>query len=168
MLYYGDELGMPQTEVPHRLLDPVGLRFYPVAGRDGERTPMPWTGDVATGAGFTAPGVEPWLPFGDVAACNVATQHDDPDSVLSFTRSVLALRRELADLQTGTYTEVAVAGGAWVWRRGETVLVACNLTGTPATVTLDGVRATVRLAHAPGRDGEALDGTVTLAPGKPS
>jgi alpha-glucosidase len=164
-LYYGDELGMPQTEVPRaRLLDPVGLRFYPVAGRDGERTPMPWTGDAAAGAGFTEPGVEPWLPFGDVAACNVAAQRDDPDSVLSFTRSVLALRRELADLQTGAYTEVAVAGGAWVWRRGETVLVACNLAGAPATVTLDGVRATVRLGTRPGRDGEALDGTVTLAP----
>ena len=95
-LYYGDELGMPQTVVPKdRIVDPVGLRFHPYAGRDGERTPMPWNGALAAGAGFTAPGVEPWLPFGDVAACNVEAQRADPDSVLAFTRSLLALRREL-------------------------------------------------------------------------
>ena len=63
-LYYGDELGMPETEIPvERVLDPVGKIHGPRIGRDGERTPMQWTD--APGAGFTARGVEPWLPFGD-------------------------------------------------------------------------------------------------------
>ena len=41
-----------------------------------QRTPMPWSPEP--GAGFTEAGVEPWLPFGDVAACNVADQRRDP------------------------------------------------------------------------------------------
>ena len=122
--------------------------------------------DASPGAGFTAPGVEAWLPIGDVAVQR-GPPRDDPDSVLSFARSVLALRRELADLQTGAYTEVAVAGGAWVWRHGETVLVACNLAGTPTTVTLDGVHATVRLAHAPATTAKHSTAPSPSPPGKP-
>ena len=64
-LYYGDEIGMPDTDIPvDRVLDPVGMFHGPRVGRDGERTPMQWTGEP--GAGFTRAGVEPWLPFGDV------------------------------------------------------------------------------------------------------
>ena len=69
-LYYGDEIGMPDTDVPvERILDPVGVFHGPRLGRDPERTPMHWSGEP--GAGFSAPGVEPWLPYGDYAACNV-------------------------------------------------------------------------------------------------
>ena len=33
-LYYGDEIGMPDTVVPEeRIEDPVGKRFFPVYGR---------------------------------------------------------------------------------------------------------------------------------------
>ena len=63
-LYYGDEIGMPDTDIPDdRVLDPVGKFHGPRVGRDAERTPMQWTGEP--GAGFTRAGVEPWLPFGD-------------------------------------------------------------------------------------------------------
>jgi alpha-glucosidase len=162
-LYYGDELGMPQTDVPRdRILDPVGLRFHPYAGRDGERTPMPWTGDRAAGAGFTAPGVEPWLPFGDVAACNVAAQRDDPGSVLAFTRDALALRRELADLRTGAYTELTVTDAVWAWRRGDRTVVAVNLSGEPSTVDLGGAEGAVRFGTRPTRCGERVAGDLAL------
>ena len=126
---------------------------------------MPWTGDVAAGAGFTAPGVEPWLPFGDVAACNVDAQRDDPDSVLSFTRSAAGApprARRPADRRVHRSRRRRRCVGVAARRRP------CWSRSTspaqPATVTLDGVRATVRLGTRPGRDGEALDGTVTLAP----
>ena len=52
---------------------------FPGFGRDPERTPMPWS--AAPGAGFTDAGVEPWLPFGDLAACNVHDQRRDPGSI---------------------------------------------------------------------------------------
>ena len=168
VLYYGDELGMPNTDVTgERILDPVGRTWGPTIGRDGERTPMPWTGDAGAGAGFTAAGVEPWLPFGDVAACNVADQRDDPESTLSFTRALLALRRDVDDLRTGDYTRVALRDGLWVWRRGTNTLVALNLADTPATVALNGGSATIRLSTRRGggsRIGEAVAGSLTLGP----
>src|SRR4029079_9230893 len=64
VLYYGDEIAMPEAAIPEeRIVDPVGLRREPGRpGRDGARTPMPWTGEA--GAGLTAPGGEPRLPLG--------------------------------------------------------------------------------------------------------
>ena len=71
-LYYGDEIGMPDTDIPDdRVLDPVGVFHGARMGRDPERTPMHV--DAASRARASRePGVEPWLPYGDVAACNVA------------------------------------------------------------------------------------------------
>src|SRR5207253_8612517 len=46
VLYYGDELGMPQADIPSD-------RERDMAGRDGARTPMPWNGVWA----------DPWLPL---------------------------------------------------------------------------------------------------------
>jgi alpha-glucosidase len=160
-LYYGDELGMPDTKVPpDRLLDPVSIAMHAILNRDAARTPMPWTGDA--GAGFTDPGVEPWLPFGDVEACNVADQRGDPDSTLHLTRDLIVLRRELSDLRDGAYTELAVSDTLWAWRRGESVVVALNLGGAPTT--LDGVAGTVRICTDRGRDGERVDGALALGP----
>src|SRR5918996_1543570 len=74
LLYYGDEIGMLNVEIPRdRLRDPVGIRGWPEDhGRDGGRTPMQWT----PSGGFTEAGIEPWLPIGDASSCNVAAQRD--------------------------------------------------------------------------------------------
>jgi alpha-glucosidase len=160
-LYYGDELGMPDTEVPKaRLEDPVGKRLYPVYGRDPERTPMPWSPEP--GAGFSAPGVEPWLPFGDVAACNVEDQQRDPASVLSLCRDLISLRTAVPELRTGAYARHATDGGLWAWRRGERVMVALNLGDDPAELDVpDGM---VRIGTRRERDGERVRGSLTLGP----
>jgi alpha-glucosidase len=158
-LYYGDELGMPDTDIPDdRRLDPVSIALAPILDRDAARTPMPWTGDP--GAGFTEPGVEPWLPFGDVAACNVADQRVDPSSTLHFTRDVIALRRETSDLRAGSYQSLAAARTLWAWRRGASVVVALNLGDEPST--LEGVAGSVRVATDRVRDGERVHGSLTL------
>ncbi len=159
-LYYGDELGMPDTDVPtDRLRDPVSIALAPVANRDVARTPMPWTG--GPGAGFTEPGVEPWLPFGDVAACNVADQRADPASTLHLVRDLIALRRELPDLREGGHRALDTDGSVWAWQRGEGVLVALNLGDAPASVATSGA---IRLCTDRTRDGEAVDGSLALAP----
>ena len=62
---------------------------------------MPWRGGA--GAGFTPPGTTPWLPIGDNDAINVEIQRDDPGSILTFCRSLLALRRQREELRRGTY-----------------------------------------------------------------
>jgi alpha-glucosidase len=160
-LYYGDEIGMPDTDVPRdRLLDPVGLRLYPVYGRDPERTPMPW--NAGSGAGFTEPGVEPWLPFGDVRACNVADQRDDPESTLQLTRDLIALRATSADLRAGDYELLTGPPGGWVFRRGSGTVVALNLTDAPLETRC--ARGTVRLGTRRDREGEQVDGALTLRP----
>src|SRR5690606_5995006 len=53
-LYQGEELGLPEAEVPFKLLqDPYGIAFYPeYKGRDGSRTPIPWLKN-AHHAGFS-------------------------------------------------------------------------------------------------------------------
>jgi alpha-glucosidase len=161
-LYYGDEIGMPQTPIPmDRIVDPVGITFNGHFGRDGERTPMHWTS--AAGGGFSQPGVEPWLPYGDAAATNVEDQKPDPDSVLSLTRDLIGLRDAIPELRNGAYRSVPTdAEGVWVWERGERVVVACNLSDSDATV--EGVRGTIRIATDRSRDNEAVDGSVVLAP----
>jgi alpha-glucosidase len=70
VLYQGDELGMEQVAIPRdRILD--------VDGRDGCRTPMPWTRI----GGWR----NPWLPLGDTAR-NVEDERADPDSILNVVR----------------------------------------------------------------------------------
>src|SRR5262249_18237183 len=91
VLYYGDEIGMADVAVPPELArDKLGGNSRQ-PGRDRARTPMQW--DESTAAGFTLPGVRSWLPTGDAAACNVAAQRQDPESVLSFCRELLGVRR---------------------------------------------------------------------------
>jgi alpha-glucosidase len=161
-LYYGDEIGLPDVALdPAKALDPVPHRTGdPERNRDPCRTPMPWTAE--RGAGFTEPGVEPWLPFGDLAAHNVDAQRGDPGSTLHFTRDLIALRREAADLHGGGYETLPAPAGAWAYRRGERHAVALNLSG--AEVTVEGLEGTVVLATDRARDGEPVAGALALAP----
>jgi alpha-glucosidase len=160
VLYQGDEIGLGDVEVARDdLRDPLGVRYWPAyAGRDGMRTPMPWRN--APGGGFTAPGVRPWLPLGDLAACNVEDQRGDPDSLLYLTRDLVALRRRTPDLRSGAYRSVESTPGTWAWRRGERTLVAVNLTDGPGSV--DRVAGSVLLGTDRSRDGEAVAGTLRL------
>jgi len=99
-LYQGEELGLPEAEVPfERLQDPYGRRFWPkFKGRDGCRTPLPW--DSSLHGGFST--AQPWLPVVDEhLPLNVAVQETDPGSVLNFARRAFALRREHPALHAG-------------------------------------------------------------------
>ena len=157
----GDELGLPDADVPEdRLVDPLSIEYRPVVNRDAARTPMPWR--PGPGAGFTDPGVEPWLPIGDRDRLSVAEQRDDPNSTLLLTRALLALRRELADLRDGPYVGWTAPDGVWAWRRGATVLVAVNLSERPATVP--DVTGTVRIGTDRSREGAPVTGGLPLAP----
>jgi alpha-glucosidase len=129
VLYYGDEIGMTNVVVPPELRRDKMTRQVADGGRDRGRTPMPW--DASPSGGFTADGVKPWLPLGDTAARNVATQRQDPASVLSFCRSLLALRRAELGGQAAAYESVRVAGGLWAYRSGG-LTVTGNFSDAPA------------------------------------
>jgi alpha-glucosidase len=161
VLYYGDELAMPEARIPpHRVVDPIGLLGDPRRpGRDGTRTPMPWRD--TPGLGFTVPGVEPWLPFGEAAGVDVESQRADRSSVLWLCRDLIALRREAADLRTGAYAEVRASDDVWVYRRGDGFLVALNLGDAGTSVPAHGA---VAIGTDRSRDGEPVDGTLALGP----
>jgi alpha-glucosidase len=151
ILYQGDEIGMEAVPVPPE-------RERDMVGRDPCRTPMVWADE--DGAGFTEPGVEPWLPIGDRSR-NVAAQRDDPRSIMSLTRDLIALRRHRGIL-TGGYEPVDAPPGVWAFRREGGALVAANLGAEP--VTLDGVDGTIVLCTDRSRDEELVDGALALGP----
>ncbi len=128
-LYQGEELGLPQADVPfERLQDTFGKTFWPkFKGRDGCRTPMPWNGRSHGGFSQT----EPWLPVDDThLAMNVESQEARPDSTLHFARAMLALRKERPELSHGTIGLLEAPEGVLVFRRqheGRTLVCMFNM-----------------------------------------
>jgi alpha-glucosidase len=151
ILYQGDEIGMETVDVPPE-------RRRDVIGRDATRTPMVWRDEP--GAGFTAPGVEPWLPIGDTSR-NVEAQRADPDSILTLTHDLIALRRHRG-LLTGAYEPLDAPPGVWAFRREGGALVAANLGDAPAV--LDGVTGAIVIGTDRSRDDEVLARVLELRP----
>lgn len=161
VLYYGDEIGMPDTDVPpDRVLDPVTRAYRGFVHRDAARTPMQWSAEP--GGGFTVAGVEPWLPFGDLRAHNVAGQRGDPGSTLNFVRDLLAFRRDRPDLVHGAYDDTGSAGACWTYRRGARAQVALVLGPDPVDVPVLVDRARVAIATDRVDEGTEVAGSVRL------
>jgi len=134
ILYQGEELGLPQVDVPYdRLQDPEAIANWPhTLSRDGARTPMPWT-STAPNLGFSSG--EPWLPLGEAhRVLAVDLQQGRPDSVLQFTRQCLDLRRTHAALHHGTMRVVDAGEQRLVFERrhgAERLLCTFNLSDRP-------------------------------------
>ena len=118
-LYQGEELGLPQADVPfERLRDPEAIANWPeTQGRDGARTPLPWAAE-APHAGFSA--AEPWLPV-DPAHLPLAVerQEADAESTLNLTRRLIALRKSHPALRTGAIRPVEAPAPLLAFERGE-------------------------------------------------
>jgi alpha-glucosidase len=94
-LYTGEELGLPEADVPEAAIqDPQWFRSGgKQASRDGARVPVPWSGQQAP-YGFSPEGVATWLPQpDDWAELSAEAQHGVDGSTLELYRSALALRR---------------------------------------------------------------------------
>jgi alpha-glucosidase len=166
-LYQGDELALPEADVPYELLqDPYGIAFWPeFKGRDGCRTPMPWTPQLPA-AGFTTG--TPWLPVPqEHRAAAVSAQEQDADSPLAFARRFIAWRRTKAQLTRGDIVFFDAPEPVLALRRAvegmPAVLAAFNLSN--GEVEFDWPEA----ADAQDIDGHGLPGTragarVTLPP----
>ncbi|MEM7780920.1 MAG: alpha-amylase family glycosyl hydrolase [Pseudomonadota bacterium] len=102
IIYQGEELGLPQGHVAFEdLLDPEAIANWPhTLGRDGARTPLPWSANEPQ-AGFSAAN-QTWLKVDAAhAERSIDTQHDERGSALNYTRELVALRRELPELIVG-------------------------------------------------------------------
>lgn len=144
LMYYGDEIGMKTTPPTSKseVRDPVGIRGWPkVKGRDGERTPMQW--DSGPNAGFSTAGVKTWLPIPPTyKTVNVADEEADPNSMLNWYKSLIALRHTNPAFVYGREVMLDTANDKVLsWLRqapGEpAVVVACNFTPDPQTVGFD-------------------------------
>ncbi|MCR9206049.1 MAG: alpha-amylase family glycosyl hydrolase, partial [Halobacteriovoraceae bacterium] len=92
ILYQGEELGLPEAILPkEKQFDPFGSNIdssYP--GRDGCRTPIPWS-NMGDYCGFST--VEPWLPIPENhRERDNLSQDKDPQSVLNHLRKLMKLR----------------------------------------------------------------------------
>jgi alpha-glucosidase len=137
-IYQGEELALPEADVPfEKLQDPYGIAFWPnFKGRDGCRTPMPWTDGAQ--AGFTSG--TPWLPVPpEHVALNVAGQEAAADSPLQRFRRFLAWRRGQPALLRGDIRFLDVPEPLLAFERvadGQRLLVAFNLSDAPHMATL--------------------------------
>lgn len=141
IMYYGEEIGMENNDPKRKedVQDPIGKLGWPLEkGRDGERTPMQW--NDSANAGFST--VKPWLPVPASASThNVADETKDPDSVLSFYRTLLELRHSQAALLDGDYVSLNENNpNVLTYLRrynGEAILVILNMSATVQKVPFD-------------------------------
>ncbi len=131
IIYYGDELGM-------------GDNIY-LGDRNGVRTPMQWTGDRNAGFSkadtamlYSPLNVDPVYGY---QALNVEAQVRVPNSLLNWTKRMLAVRKRYKTFGRGTLEWIKPANRAilaYVRKYGgETLLMVHNLAGSAQPVELD-------------------------------
>ena len=163
-LYYGDELGMCDVEIPHaRVQDPFEKNVPGRGlGRDPERTPMQWCDEPH--AGFSR--AEPWLPVADdYSRVNVEAERDDPRSMLTLYKRLIDLRRGEPALEIGRFEPVESSGDVLAYirraRSGESsFFVALNLAASPVSLHVPSGRVT--LSTLLDRGGEPVSGALAL------
>jgi alpha-glucosidase len=128
-VYQGEELGLTEAEIDFAdLRDPWGIEFWPdFKGRDGCRTPMPWSSRLPN-AGFSK--AKPWLPVPrEHLSLAVDKQEEDPDSVLLTFRRFMAWRKQHPALVVGDLAMVASTDPVLAFERyweGERLLCVFN------------------------------------------
>ena len=132
-IYQGEELGLPEVDVPPDLRqDPMYFRSGGVdPGRDGCRVPLPWAGGTPPYA-FSPPDGRPtWLPQPrDWRPLTVAAQSVDPDSMLTLYRAALRLRRvELSS--TDPFAWLPSDPNVLAFSRGDRFACVVNLGSAP-------------------------------------
>lgn len=132
-IYYGDEIGM-KYQVDAQPKEGSGVRA-------GSRTPMQWTNGV--NAGFsTAPAEKLYFPVDTEGnTLTVETQENDPNSLLNYVRTLLALRHSTPALNNDGDWEMVSETGAYpmIYKRTDgkdNYYVALNPSGKAVTATI--------------------------------
>lgn len=131
-LYQGDELGLSNVDLPDEVLqDPIWQRSnHTERGRDGCRVPIPWHGQQPP-FGFSEPGTTTWLPQPTQwSELTVATQEDQPDSMLNFYRQLLHIRQEHPGLH-GDFGWLDAPDNCLAFKRGGGVRCLVNFSANP-------------------------------------
>jgi len=100
-MYQGEELGLPQAGIPfEKLKDPEAIANWPdTMGRDGARTPMPWSDRDNNGDWPD----KTWMPLDEAHfALNAERQKRDTDSPLNYCGRLLQFRKQHPALVDGS------------------------------------------------------------------
>lgn len=160
-IYQGDELGLPEAELAFdEIQDPFGVAMWPqYKGRDGCRTPMPWS-DHSPHSGFSAAAVT-WLPVPTVhQSRSVNAQSDDPSSMLGYYRRLLAWRQSQPALISGDLDLWPVHDQIIAFVRvgeGQRLLCAFNFSHAPADMGLPADWYQARIQDDSGVGGGSID-----------
>jgi alpha-glucosidase len=158
---------MQDVPIPlEEVQDPQGLNMPGLnLSRDPSRTPMQW--DDSPHAGFTTG--KPWLRLADdYWWVNVMALDQDPESILTLYRKLIALRQAEPALKTGTYLPVYADSKILSYLRegeGQRFLIVLNLKDRathfrPQDFSFLG---RVELSILPGREGRILRNAFSLA-----
>ncbi|MGG3467502.1 alpha-glucosidase [Neobacillus pocheonensis] len=179
-IYFGDEIGMRDwiTDDIGKMKDVQGIMGYQLAleagksrvealmianekSRDKSRTPMQW--NAHANVGFSEG--QPWITIPeDGYKVTVEDQINDPESMLSFYKKLLKLRKEHSSLQFGDYEFLRNEDGMIYFVRTdsvEKVLVVLNFTDQPKTLEVE-VAATMKLLLSTKRTGLDRESVVTI------
>ena len=149
-VYNGEELGLPNVDLPDEVLqDPTWERSgHTERGRDGCRVPMPWSG-TAPPFGFSA-SEDVWLPMPpEWTSLTVEAEEGDAASMLALYQQAIALRRE-RDAVTGRIEFLDVATGVVAFRCADGVACVLNASSSPVALP----RGELLIASAALVDGE--------------
>jgi alpha-glucosidase len=140
-LYAGEELGLPEVDVPPESMRDV-QRYQSggkKASRDGARVPIPWAGDHPP-YGFCPDGVATWLPQPDGwEGLSVAAQTGKAESTLELYRAALLLRREEVAFRSAKCEWLPSGADVLMLRRGEgAAAVDCVVNLSKQAVPLSG------------------------------
>jgi oligo-1,6-glucosidase len=121
-IFQGDEIGMTNTKlksiteskdietqngwreaIKKGISESEFISKVNYAGRDNARTPMQWKGDLT--GGFSSG--NPWMPLNpNKDRINVGQQEADPNSVLSYFKSMASLKKRNPALSYGLYQPI--------------------------------------------------------------
>ncbi|UHQ56843.1 MULTISPECIES: alpha-amylase family glycosyl hydrolase [Microbulbifer] len=165
-LYQGEELGLEEADIAFEdLVDPYGINLWPeFKGRDGCRTPMPWSNGGEINAGFSR--VKPWLPVPDEHYHKaVSLQEDDSASMLNRFRALLKWHHEWPGLATAEQ-EIVDTGGdllAFYRRTGtEEFFVVANFGHEAGSLELPAEFSNARDITPAGFAGKVTDSSIAL------
>jgi len=159
-LYQGDELGLPEADIAFEdLQDPYGITMWPqFKGRDGCRTPMPWSAEQAH-AGFGP--AKPWLPvYPAHVPLAVDAQQGRADSLLSYYTTLLHWRRQQPALVSGSMTLLPAHPQVLAFERehdGQRLLCAFNFSDQPLSWPLPAAWSAALAVAGSGLDGARID-----------
>ncbi|WP_377887258.1 alpha-glucosidase [Alkalihalobacillus sp. R86527] len=152
-IYQGQEIGMTNVQFPsiedyddiadknrYRIQREAGVSHEDImkiiwaSSRDNSRTPMQWNRD--SNAGFTTG--TPWMKVNpNYHEINVANQEQDKDSVLSFYKEMISLKKDHPVFTYGTYNLILEDHNQiYAYTRttnDEKIVVITNLSTEPAT-----------------------------------